>query len=217
MMDGVWIAVREQRPTGGRQAPVRRRAAELPVSGHQGFGRQRASVRWLFPLGTLAVLVIASCLGASPAGAQQPGAGRDLPITITSDRMEGDLKAGVITFMDRVKVVRGDTILYADRVETYPKKGAEDVDRIVAIGNVRVVRGSRLSTADRAEYRESEALLILSGRAKVSEGNNTVSGAVIRVYLDEERTEVEGDTAERPRFLFYPENGKGRQSVNPSE
>jgi lipopolysaccharide export system protein LptA len=131
--------------------------------------------------------------------------------------MEGDLKGGVITFMDRVKVVRGDTILYADRVETYPKQGGEDVDRIVAIGNVRVVRGSRLSMADRAEYLEAGELLILSGHAKISEGNNTISGAVIRVYLDEDRTEVEGDTVERPRFLFYPEDGKGDQSVNPSE
>jgi len=133
---------------------------------------------------------------------------KDLPITITSERMEGDFEAGIVTFLDRVKVVRGEMILYADKVETYPKDGGEDLERVVATGHVKVISGTRSSVADRAEYLEEGEILLLTGNAKVSEGSNTLIGPVIRVYLNEDRTEVEGNTVERPKFLFYPGQGK---------
>ncbi len=131
-----------------------------------------------------------------------------LPVTITSDRMEGNFKEGVITFLDHVKVVRGEMVLHADRVDTYPKNGGEDVERIVARGHVRVIQGSQTSVADQVEYLKQGELLILTGHARVSDGKNTVFGPLIRVYLDENRAEVEGNTVERPKFLFYPEERK---------
>ncbi len=216
MMDVGGIPLCNQGGTGNWQKSFGPWAAQTAGFGLAGGGRVGGSDTWWLPLWILGVFVV-GFLAPGSGWAQASEVGKDLPITITSDRMEGDLKAGVITFIDHVKVVRGDTILYADRVETYPKKGAEDVDRIVATGNVRVVRGSRLSMADRAEYLESGELLILSGHAKITEGNNTISGAIIRVYLDEDRTEVEGDTVERPRFLFFPEEGKRSRSVSPSD
>lgn len=143
-----------------------------------------------------------------PAIVQGEPPKKDLPITITSDRMEGDFEAGIITFLDRVKVVRGEMILYADKVETYPKDGGEDLERVVATGHVKVINGTRTSVADRAEYLEEGEILLLTGNAKVSDSSNTLIGPVIRVYLNEDRTEVEGNTVERPKFLFYPGKGK---------
>jgi len=118
--------------------------------------------------------------------------------------MEGNFESGVVTFLDHVKVVRGEMILYADRVETYPENGGKDLKRVVATGHVKVISGPRTSVADRAEYLETGEILVLTGNAKVTDGDNTLIGPVIRVYLNEDRTEVEGNTVERPKFLFYP-------------
>lgn len=141
-------------------------------------------------------------------GAQENGEVEKLPITITSDRMEGDFKAGVFSFMDSVKVIRGEMVLHADEVEVYPKDGGEDIERIVAVGHVRAMTASRSSVSDRLEYLENGGLLILTGNAKVSDGNNTITGPLIRVYLEEDRAEVEGNTSERPKFLFHPDTLK---------
>jgi len=89
-------------------------------------------------------------------------------------------------------------------VETYPEKGGEDLKRVVATGHVKVISGTRTSVADQAEYLEEGEILVLTGNAKVSDGSNTLIGPVIRVYLNEDRTEVEGNTVQRPKFLFYP-------------
>jgi lipopolysaccharide export system protein LptA len=131
-----------------------------------------------------------------------------LPITVTSERMDGDFESGIITFMDHVKVVRGEMVLHAEKVEVYPKDKGEDVERMVATGDVRVVHGTRASVSDRVEYVEDGGLLILTGNAKVVDGNNTITGPLIRVYLNEDRAEVEGNTVERPKFLFYPDSMK---------
>jgi lipopolysaccharide export system protein LptA len=155
-------------------------------------------------------LLLFSLGGGVFARAQEGPSEQDLPVTITSDRMEGDFKAGVITFLDQVKVVRGEMILYADKVVTYPKDGGEDLERVIATGHVKVISGNRTSVADRAEYLEEGEILLLTGNAKVTDENNTLTGPLIRVYLNEDRTEVEGNTVERPKFLFYPEKGKDK-------
>ncbi|MDX1764130.1 MAG: lipopolysaccharide transport periplasmic protein LptA [bacterium] len=131
-----------------------------------------------------------------------------LPITITANRMEGDFKSGIITFLDAVKVVRGEMVLYADHVELHPGEQGKKIEKVTAAGHVRVVDGSRSASSDRAEYVDAGEILILTGNAKVSDGQNTITGPLIRIYLREERTEVEGTRDERPRFLFYPDKLK---------
>ncbi len=150
-------------------------------------------------------------LGAILLSVAVPGArgNEQVPITITSNRMEGDFKSGIITFLNEVKVVRGEMVLYADRVELYPRERGKQIDKVVASGHVRVLDGSRSAWADRAEYIDATEILVLTGNAKVSDGQNTITGPLIRVYLREERTEVEGNTVERPRFLFYPDGPDG--------
>lgn len=140
------------------------------------------------------------------------GEQESLPVTISSDRMRGDFNAGVFTFLDSVKVVRGDMVLHADAVEVHPAEGGEDIERIVATGHVQVMTGTRSSVSDRVEYLQQGALLILTGNARVSDGNNTIVGPLIRVYLDEDRAEVEGSPSERPTFLFHPETMKSGPS-----
>ena len=102
-------------------------------------------------------------------------------------------------------------VLQADKVEVHPKEGGKEIERIVAAGNVRVITGSRSSLSDQVEYLEALDLLILSGNAKVIDGQNTITGPLIRVYLKEDRAEVEGNTVERPKFLFHPDSQKKKK------
>jgi lipopolysaccharide export system protein LptA len=163
----------------------------------------------ILPMAVIVWLVVAAICAAS---VKQGLADDRQPITITSNRMEGDFKSGVIVFLEQVKVVRGDMVLHADRVEIYPKDKGQEIDKMVATGHVRVASGTRSSFSDHVEYIEESEILILTGNAKVSDGHNTITGPIIRVYLREDRTEVEGNTVERPRFLFYPDDLKEKEA-----
>jgi lipopolysaccharide transport protein LptA len=165
---------------------------------------------WIWVAALAGILFV--CIGQVQfVSAQEKQLKEALPITITSDRMKGDFKAGIITFLDRVKVVRGDMVLNADQVTVHPKDGGDDIERIVATGNVRVISGSRSSVSDRVEYVDDTEVLILTGNAKVMDGKNTIAGPVIRVYLKEDRAEVEGNNLERPKFLFHPDTMKSQK------
>ncbi|OIP63576.1 MAG: hypothetical protein CO150_05620 [Nitrospirae bacterium CG_4_9_14_3_um_filter_53_35] len=163
--------------------------------------------RRLSRLRCLAGLLMLCSLLIQDAGAEDASGpeGKSLPMTITSDRMEGDFKSGAIVFLGGVKVIRGDMVMHADQADVQTANSGQDIERVLAAGHVRVISGSRSSMSDRAEYIEAQDLLILTGNARVSDGNNTLSGPLIRVYLKEDRAEVEGSTAERPKFLFHPD------------
>jgi lipopolysaccharide export system protein LptA len=78
------------------------------------------------------------------------------------------------------------------------------IKEIVAEGNVKIRKGDRLAEGKRAVFDQAKQTVVLSDGAVLHEGPNQVTGDRIVVYLQEERSVVEGSSSSRVQAVFYP-------------
>ncbi len=82
-----------------------------------------------------------------------------------------------------------------------PKDGAgitttsnRSIDRAEATGHVKIKQENSNATCQKAVYFRDEEKIILTGNPVVWEKGTRVSGRQITIYVNEERSVVEGDT-----------------------
>jgi len=143
-----------------------------------------------------AVLSLVAAL-AGGAGAQGRGSesARELgsrPIDVSADRVSADSVRNTMAFEGNVVARQGDVTLYADRIEADYSREAGAIDRIEAAGNVRVVQEGREARSARATFHNFEQRIVLSGGATLRQGENTVQGDTLTIYLRENRSVVTG-------------------------
>ena len=182
----------------------------------------------------------AGSVPAEGAAPQKPGG--DVPLRITAARLEADQKEGIIIFTGQVKAVHGDATLYADQLwiylETKPEQpkeavkpppekaeqtplgdmGAEQIDRIVAKGNVRMVQEDRVATGDEAIYYQDRDEVVLKGNPQLWRAENTLKGERIIFNLKTNKVLVESSPQRRVEALLYSQGasaGKASQPFSP--
>jgi lipopolysaccharide export system protein LptA len=77
------------------------------------------------------------------------------------------------------------------------------VKEIVAVGNVRIDQGTRWAVGGRAIYEQQQRTLVLIENPVLHDGPNVVVGERVTVYLDENRSVVEGGQ-KRVKAVFHP-------------
>lgn len=127
-----------------------------------------------------------------------------LPIEVTAKQLEADQLQRTAVFSGDVVAKQGDITLYSDQLVIYSLPDKDQVDRLEAIGQVRVVQLDRVATAERAIYRQQQETLELYGQAEVQQGQNRVSGDEIIVYLRENRSVVKSDGG-RVKAVLFPQ------------
>lgn len=150
----------------------------------------------------VAVVVILHAMGSS-AGAAEGGAqggrpasagffgDKDTPLVITADSMEIQRKTNTIIYNGNVLVVRGDVKIASDALlARYDAKGG-GLRSVVAEGTVRVRHAGREMTGDKAVFDGAEETIVVSGNTTVQDGNNSISGDRITVFMKEDRVLVE--------------------------
>jgi len=133
-----------------------------------------------------------------------------LPIEVTAKQLEADQLQRTAVFSGDVVAKQGDITLYSDQLVIYSLPDEDQVDRLEAIGQVRVVQLDRVATAERAIYRQQQETLELYGQAEVQQGQNRVSGDEIVVYLGENRSVVKSDGG-RVKAVLFPQQKQGQQ------
>ncbi len=112
------------------------------------------------------------------------------PIIITSQSLTADNKNSTAVFEGSV-IARTDNItMYSDRMTVYYDNSAGKVNKIHAVGNVKVNQEERALFSDEALYLETEQKIIFTGNPKAVEGENVISGKEIIFYLKDSRAEV---------------------------
>jgi lipopolysaccharide export system protein LptA len=144
----------------------------------------------------LAALSFVAAL-AGGAGAQERAGGsvREMgsrPIDLTADRVSADSASNTVTFEGNVVARQADVTLHADRIQADYSREARSIDRIEAEGNVRFVQEGREATSARATFHYLEQRIVLSGRATLRQGQNTVQGETLTIFLRENRSVVTG-------------------------
>jgi lipopolysaccharide transport protein LptA len=133
------------------------------------------------------------------------------PITISADTLEINRKARVAVYRGNAAANdrgRGISIL-ADQIEFFFDERMEELERALAVGNVRLSYGERRGVAERAEYYPAESRAVLVGHPKVWQNNDVVSGCKITLLLRDDRSQVDGCEGERVNAVLYPKQGEG--------
>ncbi len=167
--------------------------------------------------------------GTSPFAFGQLGKSKE-PIHVVSDNLEYDYKKNVVVYRGNVEVTQGDVKLVSDTLTitlesrqdgqnpgpktptTEPPqapgaKGAGDTGRvreIVALGNVRIDQGTRWAVGGRAVFDQAQRTLVMTENPVLHDGPSEVAGDRVVVFLDENRSIVEGGQ-KRVKAVLYPD------------
>lgn len=140
---------------------------------------------------------------AEPKG--KPADPGTLPIEITADRLSADNARNSVTFEGAVHARQGDVQLHADRIFAEYSRGAGAIEKIVAEGNVRVTQAGRSATAAKAVFFNLEQRIVLTGSTVLTQGENTLKGETVTIYLKENRSVVSGgEGGGRVTGVIYP-------------
>ncbi|MEO1015380.1 MAG: lipopolysaccharide transport periplasmic protein LptA [Pseudomonadota bacterium] len=153
----------------------------------------------------LAAIAIAT-LSAAPAAAQL-AADSDLPLDITSDRLESEEK--VATWIGEVRVVQGDSILTSDRLVITQSEGG-GVEEIRAIGNVRYATAKEAIKGDIAVYSETTRSIRMTGDVVVTQGEQILTGEDLTYWVDTGRVIFAAKKGERVRGVFQTKAIEGQ-------
>lgn len=78
-----------------------------------------------------------------------------------------------------------------------------EIVRIETEGNVKITMDNRVALAEQAVYEAEPRILILTGSPRVWRGEDFLSGERITVYLDDNRSVVEGGADKKVNATFY--------------
>ncbi len=135
-------------------------------------------------------------------------------IHITADKMISDNETKSVEFIDNVRATQEDTVITADRLKIFFKKGLgnrnnpisgeESIEKIVVNGNVNISFDNRLAVTQQAEYTTETRILVLSGAdSKIISGEDSISGEKITIYRTDGRIDVESGDEKRVEAIFF--------------
>jgi len=129
---------------------------------------------------------------------------RGAPVDIQSKQMSVDFDARRIIFQGDVSVRQADFSLSAQEVTALFGDRAEDIKKIVAKGDVFIRKSDKLAWGKEAVYDREEATVLLRGNPSLKQGENTLRGEAIRVFLEEDRMDIEGGVKAEFRIVEEP-------------
>jgi lipopolysaccharide export system protein LptA len=127
------------------------------------------------------------------------------PVRIDADTMEFDYKTMVLTYRGKVKVSQADMTLQSDTLTVTLTREGQRPKEVIAAGGVLMTKGTRTASGGKAVFDDAARTVTLSEQARLQDGPNEVAGERVVVYLDEQRSVVEGGP-ERVRAVLVPPN-----------
>ena len=126
------------------------------------------------------------------------------PINITSDRMEADNRNRTVDFLGNVVAKREDMVIFADRITAFYSEDGK-IRKIIARGNVKINQQDRIATCLQATFFQPSQRIVLTGKPKVWQGKNIVSGGKITISLNEDKIDIDGGGKnDRVNAIIYP-------------
>lgn len=163
-------------------------------------------------------------LALAPIALSEPSSQKEVQtvepgdIVVKSHSLEVDYHQKISIFTGEVDASSEDWTIRCEKMLVYydnqsskssNKESGElgvKLDRIVATGKVRIIRpDGGLATAEEAVYYQNDEKVVLTGEPVVKMGDDFVAGSRITLYLEEERSVVEGPV----KAILHPEGEKG--------
>jgi lipopolysaccharide export system protein LptA len=148
----------------------------------------------------------------APSAAVSPSDRKDRsakPITVKADHLQADNKGKKAVFTGQVVSRQEDITIYSDRLEIFYGETSDDVDKIIAIGNVRILQTNRVGTGGHALYENKLGKITLTVNPKVIQNNDSITGKKITYFIDEELSVVDSGDNTRVEAVIHPKPGSG--------
>jgi lipopolysaccharide export system protein LptA len=146
---------------------------------------------------------------------------KDAPIVVTARTLVADNKKKTAVYKKDVVVKKGDMTLYADTVTVHLKdtgkspdkaakgqtdivQGSGKIDTIEAKGSVKIIQQDKTATADEATYYSDADKIVLTGKPRVWQGDNVITGNRISYNIKEDTFSVDEATT-----VLYQVQGGG--------
>lgn len=164
---------------------------------------------------TVSLLVLTILVAAVPHAEQQSNTPAP-PLHIVSDRMVLDEQGGIIIFEGHVTAKRADVTLTCRKLTIYGKKGSkfsptdsgnnlkEQIDRIEAEDDVRIVQGDKVASSEKAIYYLDTQRIMLTGNPIVVQGKDSLAGQIITLDLKTGKSIVEGGREKPVEVILHP-------------
>jgi lipopolysaccharide export system protein LptA len=166
-----------------------------------------------FLLTLMTIIFSVTVCQAAPAEKPARKDRSNLPITVKSNELTADNKGKTAIFTGKVVAKQGDVTIFSDKlIVNYAESGGE-VDKVEAIGNVRIVQANRTGISSQAVYESRDGRITLTGKPdpKVLQGADSVTGRIITYYVDDDKSFVTGggDPNARVEAVINPSAKKG--------
>jgi len=136
------------------------------------------------------------------------------PIIINSNTLEIDQKKRTVTFAGGVNAVQDDIVIncdkmmvyyYTDKAKNESSIGSNRIEKIEASGNVIInIPDGNKATAGKVVFYENEGKAILTENPRIQQGPDFVEGHRITIFLNEDRSIIEGNDSKRVRATIFP-------------
>jgi lipopolysaccharide export system protein LptA len=103
-----------------------------------------------------------------------------------------------------------NSVAPSDDSSANPLSGNQEIHRVDCEGSVKIQQGNRLGVGQKALYlaKSQPRRLILTGEARIWEGNNSVTGHQVVYYLDQNRSQVDSSDNGRVRAFLEQDGTK---------
>lgn len=169
-------------------------------------------------LTTCAILVF--LLLAAPVGGQEKT--QKSPIRITSETMRYGHTQKQVRFEGDVHAVRDTFELWSQTLTVFLRADAnatsdggmemaenQSIDHLLAEGDVKLQDGNRTGYCQTAWFYPDRGVLRLEGNPRLEQGENSIRGSVIKLYINDNKSEVIGGDSGRVEALFYSSDDEG--------
>ncbi|MFO7666130.1 MAG: lipopolysaccharide transport periplasmic protein LptA [Desulfobacterales bacterium] len=135
-------------------------------------------------------------------------------IHVTADNLTSESNAKVAEFKGNVKVTQGNFIIKSDSLKILYKESGEEkkagttesIDKIIAIGNVKIESEEATAFSDQAEYDTNTMIIVLTGEnCRVFDKKNSVTGSRITFNRKGGLVKAVGDGKKRVNAVFFPD------------
>ena len=144
---------------------------------------------------------------------------KDDVVHIVSDRLEAYEQQRQVIFIGNVIAKQGELTILGDRMTIFYLEGENPesndgglgarIDKIMVEGSVRITQKNVVATGERAVYFDEENKVVLTGEPKVQQDKNFIQGDKITLFLDSEKSIVEGGPSGPVEATIYRSESGG--------
>ncbi|SHN57106.1 LptA/OstA family protein [Desulfovibrio litoralis] len=137
---------------------------------------------------------------------------KTVPTDITANSMRYSDASQTVVFEGNVHVKRPDfdlkankiTVFFAKKDKKAKTENGDDqglnmqmqagaLEKIVALGNVKITKDDKVGTANQGTYYAKTGVLTMEGNPVIKDGkNSSIGGEIIKFYINENRSEILG-------------------------